>query len=198
MAGSDVLDVMPGLQKHLADTVKFLRGIGISVHMVEAVSPASFLADVEVVQGALHATPSCSVSTLLHEAGHVACVPPAYRHLLSGDLARGTREMWRHIESLELHPDCPLMRAAIQCSDPEATAWAWAAGLKIGLPHESIILDSEYDGTGAWIRCSLKATAYVGIHGLMHAGLCQNPRRPGGYPMLRTWMQDVTLLSAPY
>lgn len=182
----------PCSRGYLSDTTAFLRGIGIPVWMVAAVSQASFLDDIEVVQGALHVTPVCRVSTLLHEAGHLACVPTAYRHLFSGNLGSGTRKMLRHIDSLDLHPDAPLMRAAIQCSDPEATAWAWAAGLHLGLPHERIIMDREYDGTGADIRCSLRFGAYVGINGLMHAGMCGHPRGPAGYPALRTWLQDAT------
>lgn len=174
------------------ETIAFLRQIGIPVQVVPFVSPAAFLDSVEIVEGALRITPSCRVSNLLHEAGHIACVPPAYRHLMSGNLYMGTKAMLDSLTTLEVEPDSPLMRAVIQCSDPEATAWAWAAGVHLGLPQELIILDEEYDGDGQTIRLWLQASAYLGINGLMHAGMCQNPRRPGGYPALRTWLQDAT------
>ncbi len=64
------------------------------------------------------------------------------------------------------------MRAALQCSDPEATAWAWAAGKHLGIPEDEIILDSEYGNDGAGIRLALSLRSYPGINGLAHAGFC--------------------------
>ncbi len=173
------------------ETIAFLQDIGIPVQIVPTVSPASFLEEVEVVEGALRITPSCRASSLLHEAGHIACVPAPYRRLLSGNLYKGLRAMYELVRALDVAPDSPLMRAVIQCSDPEATAWAWAAGVHLGLPAELIIMDDEYDGEGADVRFCLQASSYLGINGLMHAGMCQNPRRPGGFPVLRTWLQDA-------
>lgn len=71
--------------------------------------------------------------------------------------------------ALHQDPDHPLERAAIQCSDPEATGWAQSAGLAIGLVPEIIILDSEYDDSGADVRAMLLASQHVGINGLAHA-----------------------------
>lgn len=175
------------------EAIAFLQEIGIPVQIVPTVSPASFLEEVEVVDGSLRITPSCRASSLLHEAGHIACVPAPYRRLLSGNLYKGLRAMYELVRALDVDPDSPLMRAVIQCSDPEATAWAWAAGVHLGLPAELIIMDDEYDGEGADIRFCLQASSYLGINGLMHAGMCQNPRRPGGFPVLRTWLQDVAV-----
>lgn len=185
------------LRQGVPETIAFLRQIGIPVQVVPSVSPAAFLDSVEIVEGGLRITPSCRVSNLLHEAGHLACVPPAYRHLMSGNLYKGTRAMLDSLTALAVEPDSPLMRAVLQCSDPEATAWAWAAGVHLGLPEDQIILDEEYDGEGQNIRFCLQASAYVGINGLMHAGMCQKPRRPGGYPTLRTWLQDATQTGGP-
>lgn len=181
------------LRQGVPESIAFLQEIGIPVQIVPTVSPASFLEEVEVIEGSLRITPSCRASSLLHEAGHIACVPAPYRRLLSGNLYKGLRAMYELVRALDVAPDSPLMRAVIQCSDPEATAWAWAAGVHLGLPAELIIMDDEYDGEGADIRFCLQASSYLGVNGLMHAGMCQNPRRPGGYPAMRIWLQDVAV-----
>lgn len=92
----------PELDLGVSEAVAFLREIGIPVEVVPAVSEASFLESVEIVAGALHITPACSVSNLLHEAGHIACVPAPYRTFLSGNLNKGLRTMFESISALDL------------------------------------------------------------------------------------------------
>ena len=130
------------------------------------------------------------MSDLLHEAGHLALIPGRFRPGMNGDLSDGFTVMFKALDALDLPPDDPLSRAALQCSDPEATAWAWAAGTALGLPPETIITDDQYDGEGASIRQMLSMRLYLGIHGLIHAGLCLPPRNPGGFPALTRWLQD--------
>lgn len=94
-------------------------------------------------------------------------------------------------------PEGPEAVAAMQCSDPEVTAWAWAAGKHLGLLDREIIDDDEYDGEGHVMRLSLAMNAYAGINGLARAGWCVV--RPGAlevfrslpaYPRLVRWIQD--------
>lgn len=145
--------------------------------------------------GGLLYDPACQVSNLLHEAGHVATVPVPWRHLLNDDVAVGHRAMFADLERMELlDPDGPLVRAALQGSDPEATAWAWAAGKHLGIPEDEIILDSEYGNDGAGIRLALSLRSYPGINGLAHAGFCAV--RAGGaplpvFPALAHWTQPA-------
>ena len=164
----------------LSRAASFLRAIGIPCE--EAPGARGFLEGVRVKDGSLLYDPACLVSNLLHEAGHVATVPVAWRHLLSDDVAVGHRAMFADLERMELlDPDGPLVRAALQCSDPEATAWAWAAGKHLGIPEDEIILDSEYGNDGAGIRLALSLRSYPGINGLAHAGFCAV--RAGGAPL---------------
>ncbi|MGA3976999.1 hypothetical protein ACI2UK_13995 [Ralstonia nicotianae] len=168
----------------------FLRGIGLQATYEGGAN--GFIEGVRIDRGTLLVDPACRPSALLHEAGHLAITPLRFRTLMSDNLSAGMRAMFRVIEEMSLEPDHPLMRAAIQCSDPEATAWAWAAGLEIGLPENEIIQDDEYDGDGASIRQSLSMKAYVGINGLAHAGFCV-PRKAGVlpmYPRLKFWTQE--------
>ncbi len=121
----------------------------------------------------------------------MAIVPGRFRSLMSDNLEAGIGEMFQAIAEMDLCPDHPIARAAIQCSDTEATAWAWAVGVTIGLPAEEIIQDDEYDGDGAFIRVCLGANAYLGINGLAHAGFCRVGRSGGlpRYPKLAFWTQ---------
>lgn len=64
------------------------------------------------------------------------------------------------VDETGVHPDDPLYRAVIQCSDPEVTAWAWATGTELGLPSEEIVRDDEYGGDCETIRLALQMRAW--------------------------------------
>lgn len=169
--------------------VEFLNTIGIPTRYVAGAR--GFIEGCRIERGTLAVDPECKVSGLLHEAGHLSITPPMFRPLMDGNITSGQREMLRVLGESNLHPDDSLYRAVIQCSDPEATAWAWAAGRYLGLPGEEIIRADEYDGEGESIRVSLQVGAYIGIHGLAHAGFCAVRSRPGvvGWPSLKFWTQ---------
>lgn len=185
-------EVAPPDAEAIAGAAAFLRGIGISCEKVSSAN--GFLTGVEISDGGLLYEPQCPVSNLLHEAGHIATVPQPWRQRIAGNVSGAHRAMFADLERMELDPDSPLMRAAMQCSDPEATAWAWAAGKHLGLPEELIILDTEYDGDGAGIRLALSIGQYLGIHGLAHAGFCsirtgRSPLPP--FPRMAHWTQPA-------
>lgn len=168
----------------------FLRQIGLEV--VDTPGASGFVPGVRVIGGVLHVDDSCRPSALLHEAGHVSIMPGQFRRFLDDDLRGGIKRMFAVIRKLGLDPDAPLGRAAGQCSDPEATAWAWAAGLAVGLAPESIIMDDEYQNDGAGIRQMLMARQYCGINGLRHAGLCKHGFMVSPevrYPNMTVWVQ---------
>lgn len=170
--------------------ISFLREIGLCVELVPGAK--GFVDGVLIVDGGLHVDPSAPVSGLLHEAGHVAIMPAKYRHLLNGDISGGIKAMFDDMSLTELDPDGPLYRAALQCSDPEATAWAWAAGRHLGIQPEEIILDEEYDNDGDGIRRMLAVSQYYGINGLSHAGFCVRGimgTAQTRYPVMTYWLQ---------
>ncbi len=152
-----------------------------------------FTDDIRIERGGLLVDPECRVSSLLHEAAHLAITPRRFRHLMNDNVQVGQKEMLRQVGMMRLHPDDPLHRAVIQNSDPEATAWAFAAGLHLGLTDETIIRDDEYEGKGETVRLMLSMKAYMGINGLSHAGFCA--LRPGrhlpAWPKLAFWTQEV-------
>lgn len=174
----------------LRNVIDYLREVGLEIHEVPGAD--GFVPGCRIVSGILHVDPGCAPSALLHEAGHLATVPTRFRSLMSDDLAVGMKSMFDELAKLGLDPDHPLVRAAIQCSDPEATAWAWAAGVAIGLAPEDIIQDVEYDGSGADIRAMLQAGQYAGINGLAHAGMCKRGHWVDEglrYPKMQQWLQ---------
>jgi hypothetical protein len=182
-------------------TIDFLKKIGLN--LVPEIGARGFLHGVAIHAGVLHYDPNKFMpSNLLHEAGHLACIPEQYRDLIEDNIETCFGAIRADImaNGLSAEPDHPLMRAFLQCSDPEATAWAWAAGHTIGLPPELVILDDEYQGSGALVRMSLmpsltpgrsRVTGYVGIHGLAHAGFCAlwTGQKLPMYPKLSHWLQ---------
>lgn len=183
--------------KDLIKAVEFVRSIGIPVH--EKPGATGFLSNIEIVSGQLMADFStCLVSDFLHEAGHLAITPSRYRSWMNDDLAVGQKAMLDDVHAqLERTGDidCELYRAAIQTSDVEATAWAWAAGKHLGISDEKIILDTDYNGDGRDIRVLLAARQYLGINGLAHAGFCAASQIMAEYlwlplyPKLLRWVQ---------
>lgn len=180
----------------LQRVITALNEIGLEAKVVP--DAEGFLPRVRIVRGALHVAPGCRVSDLLHEAGHTACIPRRYRAQAADNLDRLVRLMLEDVDRQNLHPDSPLYRAVIQCSDPEATAWAWAFGVHVGLAPEDIIEDDQYPdddgvGTGREVRLSLSMGRYIGVNGLAHAGFCSTNRfgRLPQYPKLAFWTQEL-------
>lgn len=170
-----------------------LNEIGIPAHV--EVGAQGFIKGVRIEQGELYVDPDTPVSGLLHEAGHLSCVPKRFRHYVGKDLGPALARMFDEIMGEE--PESPLYRAMLQCSDPEATAWAYAFGTHLGFSPEEIILDSEYANEGGHIRTCLVARAYIGINGLAAAGFCAaSPtvakfRNQPLYPKLSFWTQNL-------
>ena len=178
----------------LRTAMAFLQTIGIPARLVENVD-GGFTPNVRISKGCLVVGWRAHVSNVLHEAGHMAVLPAHFRPWMTGNLQQGHRRMMNFVGAMDLDPDSPLMRAVLQSSDPEVTAWAWAAGSHLGLAPSEIVRDADYGGEGEQIRACLTTGYYVGIHGLAHAGFCSV--RTGGrlqpYPLLQHWLQPAEL-----
>lgn len=180
-------------KSQLTIAVAALNAIGLPARF--EVGAHGFIEGVRIEQGELYVDPCAPVSGLLHEAGHLACVPKRFRHYVGADLGPALARMFDEIRGEE--PESPLYRAMLQCSDPEATAWAFAFGTHLGFSPEEIILDSEYANEGEHIRTCLVARAYFGVNGLAAAGFCAaSPtvakfRSQPLYPHLSFWTQDL-------
>lgn len=188
---------MSVLRPEAARVVAFLEHIGLETKLVQGAE--GFIPYVRIVDGALHYDPQVTASNLLHEAGHLCLIPAQFRPLARDDLS--SCGVYDAIEACirdnGCDPEGPLSRALMQSSDAEATAWAWAAGVHLGLAPEVIILDHEYSGAGRSIRQALKATQWLGINGLAAAGWCARPGPFAGlsplpvFPAMARWTQPV-------
>lgn len=141
----------PALQR----TVDFLTDIDLQWCWSQGAS--GFTEGIDIVDGTLLVCPSARPSALLHEAGHLAILPGQFRPLAQRNVSGVIDLMMESADFFD--PDAALPQAALQCSDPEATAWAWAAGRAIGLADEEIFMDDEYDHEGAFVRLSLQMNA---------------------------------------
>lgn len=176
----------------LTRTIAFLQAIGLPVTVCEHLDKDGFFERVRVKAGGLLIQPDAATSDVLHEAGHLAVVPRRFRSALSDNVDEGIEAMMEKLDWDD--PDEAECRAALQCGETEATAWAWAAGIHLNLVPEQIIADSDYDGAGEVNRVRLANDAYLGINGLCHAGFCgrgELGRRQGKpiYPKLAFWLQ---------
>jgi len=172
----------------------FLNTIGLVT--IEEIGARGFVPGVNIREGVIAIDPTeAKASDLLHEAGHLATVPGCFRHFFSGNVDSGQRRSLEALNEIEAEIDSPVFRAVMQCSDPEATAWAWAVGKYLGIREKDIIEDEDYNGEGEGIRTMLSLNSYVGINGLAHAGFCSIRERSvainglPAYPKLAMWVQ---------
>lgn len=155
--------------------LQFLRGIGITVEETR-LTDTCFLPGIEIFEGRLRVdvTRLQWPADLLHEAGHLAVLPPELRTRQSG----------------ALH-DCEHVPHA---GEAEATAWAYAAARAIGVPAEVLFHDGGYHGRGKALAMTFSLGVYPGLHGLMQAGMAHGlaqARELGTqpYPHMRHWLR---------
>jgi hypothetical protein len=156
--------------------VSFLTGVGIPVRE-GFVAPDSFLPGLSILHGSLlydHATLKWP-GDLLHEAGHIATVPNAMRAALS--------------DSLDESPSIP------HAGEVEATAWAYAATVHLGLDASVLFHAEGYDGRSAELIVTYTNGVYPGCFGLAQAGMTMLGAAAISastipYPHMTKWLRD--------
>lgn len=180
------------------DVIDWLRARGLEVEFADQEHPEAFVPGVWLDRGKIIINEArAHVGDVLHEAGHLACIPSCFRELVEpGSLP--TPKLHEAIEQyMDTHPfmvddmgrEDPVIRGILQMGDCEATAWAYAAGEELGLPA-SILFDERefgpepYDGEGKEIWRALDARSYMGINGLQAAGFCSVRT----FPKMARWL----------
>jgi hypothetical protein len=172
------VDTLPeGDSEALIRIVSFLTEIGIAVHF-ETLDAQPLLPGVDIRNGSLIVDVAKLVwpGDLLHEAGHIAVMPAALRGLMSGELSDG--------------PTAP------HAGEVEATAWAYAAIVAIGLPPEILFHEGGYQGQSQGLIFTYSCGVYPGAVGLAHAGLTVVKHSATGheqtmiYPRMLKWLRD--------
>ena len=178
-------------------TVEWLASVGVEVEFTQEEHPDSFVPGVWLDHGKILVNREVAhVSDVLHESGHLACIPGIFRELVEpGSLP--TPKLQAAIEEyMGTHPfmdeqmrEDPVCRAILQMGDCEATAWEYAASKVLGLSVEVLFSERAngfvpYDGQGPSLWENLDANAYFGINGLQAAGFCTVRE----FPKMRRWL----------
>ena len=148
----------------VAESVDFLRHIGLQIES-RALPGETFLPGITVDQGTLQFDPEKLKypGDLLHEAGHLAVLPPAQRRRAGDDFAgNGGGEM-------------------------AAIAWSYAACLQIDLPLEMLFHDQGYKGDARWLRQTFADGKYIGLPILIWRGMTSD-EGDEAFPRMTHWL----------
>ena len=155
-----------------ARIVAFLTGIGLAVREREIVEP-TVLPGIAVEHGALLFDPArlrfpCD---LLHEAGHLAVVPPQRRAAMHGNVGSDPAE------------------------EMMAIAWSYAAALHIGI-DPVLLFHNEYKGGGPAILAAFTSDGGFGVPMLQWVGMALDAKRARAkgsvpYPHMRRWLRET-------
>lgn len=151
--------------------IAFLKEIGIDVR--EGSRPEKpFMPGIWVENGALVVDTATLPypGDLLHEAGHLAVMPPDRRRNATGDLASNPGE------------------------EMAAEAWSYAAALAAGIPLEILFHDNGYRGDGPWLRELFAGGGTLGVpllawFGMTHIPGTETARGAAVFPKLSTWLR---------
>jgi len=174
----------------------WLRSVGLEIEFTDGEHPDSFVRGVWLDQGKIIVNREVAhVGDVLHEAGHLACIPKLLRgYVEPGSLP--TMQLRQEIENyMADNPfmdaegrEDPVCRGIMQMGDCEATAWSYAATKVLGITAAVLFEDRKddvpYDGEGPQIWQMLDANAYMGINGLQAAGFCTVRE----FPKMRRWL----------
>jgi hypothetical protein len=153
--------------------VAFLRGIGLTVSTGEVAGP-TILPGILVEHGGilLDCDKLRFPCDLLHEAGHLAVVPPERRAAMHRDVGSDPAE------------------------EMMAIAWSYAAALHIEI-DPTLVFHDEYKGGGPAILAAFTDCSGFGVPMLQWIGLTYDARRAraeGGapFPQMRRWLREST------
>jgi hypothetical protein len=164
---------MPDMIQTIVD---FLTDIGIPAHE-GPVANGSFLPGLCIENGALVYDIAALrwPGDLLHEAGHIATMPAALRGMLH--------------DSLEQLP------TVAHASEIEATAWAYAAVVHLGIEASVLFHPDGYHGKSSELIATYSLGVYPGCFGLAQAGMTLLDAEAASaavapYPHMIKWLRD--------
>ena len=154
------------LQKVLA----FLDEIGIA-YQLQPLHEPSFLSGVVIKNGSLciDLKQLAHPGDLLHEAGHIAVMPAAQRHLLNDNVN----------ESAGQGP----------ADEMAAIAWSWAVLRHLKLPPEFLFHSEGYKGGSEAYIETFTAGGGFGHPMLSWYGMCKPAGSEAGYPQMNLWLR---------
>ena len=163
-------------QNYLQNILAFLEKVGIKYTLTEEDFDA-FLQGITIVNGVLKINPSklLCVGDILHEAGHIACLPPELRPKASGNIEETLGEEY----NVELG----------------VILWSIAAAHHLQIPLTEIFHKEAYLGQSGWLLEQAATGNYVGLPILQWMGMAAQEEsviagKAAPFPVMLKWIRE--------
>lgn len=145
------------MDESISKILNFLREIGLTYHL-EVIEGNTFLPGLKLRNGSLIVDLDRLLypGDILHEAGHLACMPPDIRATMSDNL-----------ENNNIHQGGEMM----------AIVWSYAAALHIEIAPEIVFHPHGYKGGADSILENFKQGKYFGVPLLQWCGMSYENKR---------------------
>jgi hypothetical protein len=157
------------MNKDLETILSFINHIGLR-YILEDIEIKSFLPGLLIRNGILiiDVNRLKHVGDILHEVGHLACMPPEIRNTMTDDL-----------EDSDLHKGGEMM----------AIAWSYAACIYLKINPELVFHEDGYKGGGREIIENFNQGHFFGVPLLAWCGMCKPNTLSvdGGFPNMLSW-----------
>jgi hypothetical protein len=158
------------MNKALDKILLFIEEIGIHYQLQE-IAEDTFLPGLKLINGslAIDINQLKYIGDVLHEAGHLACMPPEIRRTMNDNL-----------EDTDLHRGGEMM----------AMAWSYAACIHLELDPHLVFHENGYKGGGKNIVLNFQQGQYLGVPLLVWCGMCQMEdanNKSQGFPVMLSW-----------
>ena len=156
----------------LDEIIRFLVAIGLQIRKTE-LNDQTFLPGIALDHGTLLIDESRLLypGDLLHEAGHLAVIPPEKRRLAQDDIGKKASE------------------------EIMAIAWSYAALIHLGLEPSIVFHDGGYRGWSGALIENFTNGRYIGVPMLQWIGLTADEKRAKEigikpYPDMIKWLHE--------
>jgi hypothetical protein len=160
----------------LRKVIDFLAVIGIPCTVSDQYF-AAFLPGIRIVQGELEVNPRSllCVGDILHEAGHLACLPAALRAQADDNIE----------DTFGPH----------QAMESGAILWSVAAAHHLDIPLTAIFHPAGYKGEADWLLDQYSSGNYLGLPLLQWMGLAATEKEQEeeglpSFPHMLRWLRD--------
>lgn len=152
----------------------FLTCIGLSVKY-QTLDDTTFLPGIYVANGVIQIDKEKLLypGDLLHEAGHLALLPPAERLQITGNIEPDENKQ----NSMEMGVIC----------------WSWAALVHLQLDPKIVFHDNGYRGASDYYIQMYSTGQYIGLPLLQWAGLCKHQTDSSDlppFPHMVKWLRE--------